>query len=404
MTTLAPPRLFQSELLTVAAKPGKLKQLLQCVLVVLLMIPLLELVFWIGGVGEQEFLRRDDVVGYVPVGGKQMTWRKEGFAHIKLNSFGMNDVERSKAKPPGVFRIAVIGDSNVESLQVERKDNFCTLLEQRLSSESNKKVEVLNFGVSSYNLGQMLLRLKTLALDFAPDMVLFVVRQDATHHLPPNPAGGFFYARPSFFIDSQGRLITDYTVQDLFQRSADGKRMRLTSWLRENTRSWGVVSICVEETMAWWRLFSTQKLHVSPKVSRKHTAFEVRDANVVGTTRPDEQPLTPREDECAVALWPIADAIIAEAKNQCTARGAQLCVVRLTGVRGYDNETESDLMKKTTKRLKVPYFDSTPSMAKAYEASKDSHIWYDTHLTPVGHATFAEQLAPFIGKAIETIQ
>jgi hypothetical protein len=305
--------------------------------------------------------------------------------------------ERRRAKPPGVFRIAVVGDSNVESLQVERKDNFCSQLEQSLSKDLKQKVEVLNFGVSSYNLGQMLLRLKTLALDFAPDMVLFVVRQDATHHLPPNPAGGFFYARPSFFLNADGRLITDYTVQKLYDRSPEGKRLRLTSWLRENTRSWGVVSICMEESMAWWRLFSANKLRISPKISTKNTAFEMRDAGSAPAAT-DSQFAPQETDKCAVALWPIADAIIAEAKNACTARGAQLCVVHLSGVRGYSNETETTSLKKTTERLNVSYLDTTPGMKKAYLETKNSssNIWYSTHLTPAGHAAFAEQLKPFV--------
>ena len=43
----------------------------------------------------------------------------EGVAWSKINSHGFRDRERSLNKPPGVYRIAVLGDSGTEARQVD---------------------------------------------------------------------------------------------------------------------------------------------------------------------------------------------------------------------------------------------------------------------------------------------
>src|SRR3989442_1732021 len=121
-----------------------------------LMCFLLELLFAAAGMGEQEFLRVDPITGVAPIEGKHVTWRAEGYSATAFNSHGMQDVERPIGKPVNTFRIAVLGNSYVEALQVDRRENFCQLLEQALNHDTQTpKFEVLNFGVSTYNLGQM---------------------------------------------------------------------------------------------------------------------------------------------------------------------------------------------------------------------------------------------------------
>ena len=98
---------------------------------------------------------------------------------IKTNSHGFRDKERSFQKSPNTVRIALMGDSMVEALQVPLEKTAAHILETRLnamsSSRGGVKYEVLNFGVGNHGLGQMFLAYKEFASTFDPDYVLFFV-------------------------------------------------------------------------------------------------------------------------------------------------------------------------------------------------------------------------------------
>ena len=75
--------------------------LLETILAVAAVIIALEFLFALAGVGEQEYLRVDKVLGFCPMENRHVTWRKEGFGRIQFNSQGMNDIEYPLAKPAG---------------------------------------------------------------------------------------------------------------------------------------------------------------------------------------------------------------------------------------------------------------------------------------------------------------
>jgi hypothetical protein len=71
------------------------------------------------------------------------------------------------AKPPGVFRILVLGDSFAFGDDVGDEDAFPHVLQELLP-----QVEVLNLGVHGYGHDQMLLYLQEEGLRYQPDLVL----------------------------------------------------------------------------------------------------------------------------------------------------------------------------------------------------------------------------------------
>src|SRR5437762_1953744 len=60
--------------------------------------------------------------------------RTEGEAYVQINSQGLRDREHSLDKPPGVYRIAVLGDSYAEAMQVAIDEAFWSLLPAQLES------------------------------------------------------------------------------------------------------------------------------------------------------------------------------------------------------------------------------------------------------------------------------
>jgi hypothetical protein len=76
-------------------------------------------------------------------------------------------------KPPGTFRVAVLGSSFTLPVGVEIEDAFHSLLEERCSRErAPERCEFLNFAVGMHGPSQFLAMLRQRALAFAPDLVL----------------------------------------------------------------------------------------------------------------------------------------------------------------------------------------------------------------------------------------
>jgi hypothetical protein len=134
------------------------------------------------------FYTTDVVRGYALKPGMSGWYRKEGAAYIRINSDGLRDREHAKPKPANTVRIAVLGDSYAEALQVPLEDAFWVVLEQRLQScpaFAGRQIEVINFGVSGYGTAQELLTLREQVWDYAPDIVLLAVttNNDITDNL-----------------------------------------------------------------------------------------------------------------------------------------------------------------------------------------------------------------------------
>ncbi|HEY6188058.1 MAG TPA: SGNH/GDSL hydrolase family protein [Pyrinomonadaceae bacterium] len=106
-------------------------------------------------------------------------YRREGRNYVRINSDGLRDREHTKAKPPNTLRIAVIGDSYAEALQVPMDKAFWAVMEEQLKGQcprlAGRQVEVINFGVSGYGTAQELITLRQKVWDYSPDIVLLAV-------------------------------------------------------------------------------------------------------------------------------------------------------------------------------------------------------------------------------------
>jgi len=93
--------------------------------------------------------------------------------HVTTNSAGWRDKEWALAKPPGTFRVAVIGDSFTMADGIEIEDVYHSLMEDRLNAQHGaRKYEFLNFGVAGYQLPQYVAVIEKRALAYQPDLIL----------------------------------------------------------------------------------------------------------------------------------------------------------------------------------------------------------------------------------------
>ncbi len=94
--------------------------------------------------------------------------------NVKTNSYGFHSREYSLEKPEGVFRVALIGDSYIEAMQIKQDKTVASLLEQKLNSLNPRsyRYEVIPFGISSHGTYKSILYFEKYAIEFSPDLVI----------------------------------------------------------------------------------------------------------------------------------------------------------------------------------------------------------------------------------------
>jgi hypothetical protein len=132
----------------------------------------------IAGISYHQFHASDLLTGVKLRPNAEGLYRKEGEAYVSINSDGLRDREHTKTKPANTIRIAVLGDSYAEALQVPVEKTFWSIMEKELNKcqqFSGKDVEVINFGVSGHGTTQELLTLRHRVWDYSPDIVVLTV-------------------------------------------------------------------------------------------------------------------------------------------------------------------------------------------------------------------------------------
>jgi len=127
------------------------------------------------GISYKLFYQYDADLGVVLRPGAEGLWKEEGRAYIRINSAGLRDREHARAKPPRTFRIAVLGDSYAEAMQVPMEETFWSVLEREFKgcpALTGREPEVINFGVSGYGTVQELLTLRQRVWPYDPDVVI----------------------------------------------------------------------------------------------------------------------------------------------------------------------------------------------------------------------------------------
>jgi hypothetical protein len=100
-------------------------------------------------------------------------------ATVRTNGHGLRGPEFQVRKPPGLFRILLLGDSMTAGLEVGEDATFAAICRRMLASE--RPVEVINAGVRGWNLDNVRCFLETDGLAWEPDVVVYLfVDNDVT--------------------------------------------------------------------------------------------------------------------------------------------------------------------------------------------------------------------------------
>ncbi len=348
-------------------------------------VGLLESFFNFAGIGQQEFFEPDQTLGARHIPSKQVTWRMEGLSRDRFNSFGMRDYEHTLAKPAGTTRIAVLGDSAAEGLQVPLVDTFPIALQEMLNQEAKQNVqktagknakpkqyEVLNFGCAGYSSLQEVIQYETQAAKFSPDIVvLFYNQKDAAESIIDGTMRSISEARPYCYLSPEGELKLDNAIMEA--RADELKPNPVLDWLRRDCRLYGVIN---------QTLFS---LSVSDKrfVKLKHWLSRQKQARNI-----------------APAQYPVQDPDLVGAKlikrlnADVKATGGRLVVMMFPNTVDYpDLKRQQALFSKLAKSDGFNYLDLTPAF-KEHKHKEELIIEY--HFSKKGHKLLADLLKPHI--------
>jgi hypothetical protein len=272
----------------------------------------------VAGVSYPNFYRPDPYRGWALRPGAAGWWRQEGLAYVRISSAGLRDVEHAIPKPAGRLRIAVLGDSCVEALQVPVEQTFWKLLEGPLAAcpaAAGRAVEALDFGVAGYGTAQELLTLRREVWRFRPDVVLlaFYTGNDVRNNLRALEQDPL---RPYFTLDPAGRLALD----DSF-RGAAGYRLRQTLAGRALYGAYDHLRVL--------QLAKQGKRVVdgwigAAKARRQEHGEAMEELGL------DSAVYSPPRDRDWADAWRVTEAMIAAMREEAAAHGARFGVVLLT--------------------------------------------------------------------------
>ncbi|GJL60511.1 MAG: hypothetical protein NPIRA03_33680 [Nitrospirales bacterium] len=162
------------------------------------------------GISYPSFFIADKLTGYAHRPGAEGLYNNEGEAYIRINSAGLRDREHTLEKPVGTFRIALLGDSYTEAMQVPIEQIYGARLTRELSdcpSLTGRQVEVMNFGVSGFSTAQELLVLRHKVSPYDPDLVLLALYTENDIRGNLRELAG--KTNIPYFIMNDGRLVLD---------------------------------------------------------------------------------------------------------------------------------------------------------------------------------------------------
>ena len=278
---------------------------------------LFELALRLIGFSYVAFYRPDEIVGLRLRANVEGRFNDEGSSFIRTNSAGFRDRERSEAKPPGHFRIAVLGDSYIEAKQVDFEETFPALLEKRLNlcgAFGRRPVEVLNFGVPGYGTAQELLTYRHLASRYAPDLVIVAVFtgndiRNNSRELEPDKMRPFFTLEGDKLVEDRSFAQTD-------------EYHRRTNRLRASLDYLRVLRIVQAA------YFIKERLEASGAALPARTA----DAAAFEAGIDNDVYIEPRTREWQDA-WAVTEHLFAQLDREVRASGASLLMVSLsTGI------------------------------------------------------------------------
>lgn len=290
---------------------------------------------------------------------------------IAINEQGVRDDESIGPKPPNERRIVVLGDSLVLSVQVQQRQTFCRLLQDRLNAAGGPvRYRVINAGVQGYGPVEELLFFRRVARAFQPDLVIttIFVGNDAEEavatasKLRGEPQAADAISETT--ITGLRRLVRRSMVLQLL-------RLRIVS-VTDRLPRWGAPP---EPPLQSYAEHPAARIGEGLRISRECVQAIVDESSAVGA-------------KSMILLMParfqVDDPDYGRLKQAVEGTGGTL--VRDAATTRFNEALSS---------IPVPRLDALPALRAALPGP-DVFFQQTVHLTPRGHEIVAQALGDFI--------
>ncbi len=341
------------------------------------------------------------VLGWKPKPGGAFVHRTWEFSiDVAYNSEGWHDVEHSREKPPGTFRIVVLGDSFMEAYTAPLEASFARQLEHLAGEAATQSVEVINLGVSGYSTLQNYLAFTEIGRHYQPDLVLlgFTVINDVFENSPE------LLAR--LWVESE-------EVND-------------RPFLDSGAASFNIIPSDYEATLA---AYEREMALVQAQESRfrlyiglllKEALENIRVRNLVLNGPPFDHDIWLGVHKCTESpaytqAWTLTARILAQLRRDVHHAGALLVVFSVPAAPEVDEEIRQITLQAVDNpesfcfqeapghaRLAgilaeqdIPFIDLLPFF-REHNNSERLYWWTDHHWNPAGHILAAEEVSRYL--------
>lgn len=342
---------------------------------------------------------------------------------VTINRLGLRDVERpSPAKPPGVFRVLLLGDSYVEGLRVPLEATFGKVLEAQLNASApvGLRFEVVPAGVSGWGTDQALLWYRRYGRAYAADLVVlaFFPGNDFQNNAEALEVANMGSVQKPFFALEGGALTLRYHPFDPAAVPPPPEDVAQTA----GQPAEDLVTPTADRLYALsalYRFLAPRLAAASPRLARSGL-LPARFAPK--TLPPDVYPVAygvyrrppTAEWEEAFAL---TEALVRELQREVAADGAGFAVVALTAPEqvyerrwqrtiaqtpamqplAWDLEQPNRVIRSICQAAGIPYLDLLPIFRQRAAADRRPlHLTHDGHWTPAGEALAGEAIYQFL--------
>jgi len=334
-------------------------------------------------------------------------------APFRFNNQGWNNAQDYViAKPPGAVRVCLVGDSQVESLQVAPEQAMHAVAE-RAMSRPGRPAQWYSFGNSGWGTNLEYQVIRKYALDYKPEAVVMLFVQNDPFDTSPYLVETASY-RPTFYLSQGGDL--EYVLPEMEWKPS----------IRPRTLS----------QLALWRYFMLQQrlwdkwmgtADIRPGIGGLPLMAEGRAPTHSALQGVARMPLEERKAK----TWELIEKLLAASREECAAHGA----VFMVAFRGWMGEIDAPLTGKPfqpappdvdpfclsterasemgrewlapiTRRLHIPYLDLTEALTEAVRRSGRSHVFMhqgqceDNHYNAMAHEAAGHALARWVEEVL----
>jgi hypothetical protein len=271
------------------------------------------------GIEYPDFYENDPFVGSKLRPGIKGHYLKEGGGYVSINSDGLRDREHPLQHPPNTLRIAVLGDSFAEAMQVNQEETFWAIMEKNLQgcpSLQGRQVEAINFGQAGFGIAQELQALRHRAWKYSPDVVLLALFTDDVRRNTPELMQ---YDFNPYFSFKDGRLVLhDRLTREKWEEVQRGRSWmwKFARWRQDHFRVSQLLDQAQRAMKTWW--------------SQSHQARASAGANPGSEAGLNDTIYREHASNVWHEAWKVSEALLVLMRDEVAAMGARFFVVVLT--------------------------------------------------------------------------